>query len=362
MSRLLAPEVVADWWQQVLRSGELPTAATPVVGRLIRQVGRIELDGATWFVKVMTFPRSKDRLRYLVRRLPAAHEARMLQRVRAAGVVCPRVAAVRCARRFGLPFRSMLVLEGMPLAADVVEVAPEQRLAQRAAIAGRLVGAALFHPDLHPDNFLELADGTLALLDLQSMRRVFRPGSAARQMAARLLLEAEGVEETCALDVLVQSGLVRAADRDEVRSAAVQIARAFLRKRMLRCFTTSTDFVRRLGWGRVENRRRGAMPPGRWVVGGADLRDAWVADRALEVLERRSATLWGLRRGLLWSRQRACVYVLAPVVEQQLEEHLNGLREAMRRYEWLMTSEPGAGTDLELLRRLRRPASGEARS
>ena len=74
--------VVARWWQHFVATGRLPAELPLVQGRLVRAVHRGELPSGPVFVKVMTFPRGKDRLRYLLRALPGEHEARMLAAVR----------------------------------------------------------------------------------------------------------------------------------------------------------------------------------------------------------------------------------------------------------------------------------------
>src|SRR5688572_22632624 len=81
--RLWFKECSAAW-------GRLPKGVEEVHVRLLRSVGRAVLpDGGPVFLKFMHFPRKKDRLRYAFRSLPAMHEARMLQRLDAAGIPCP---------------------------------------------------------------------------------------------------------------------------------------------------------------------------------------------------------------------------------------------------------------------------------
>ena len=58
-------------------------------------MGRGELPSGPVFVKVMSFPRSKDRVRYLLRPLPAAHEATWLRGMSYAKVPAPTVVEVR---------------------------------------------------------------------------------------------------------------------------------------------------------------------------------------------------------------------------------------------------------------------------
>ena len=81
--------VLERWWTACLaQPGTLPDDLEPVFARLIRAVGRGELpDAGPVFVKVMSFPRWRHRLRYAVRPLPGVHEARMLERARVAGAL-----------------------------------------------------------------------------------------------------------------------------------------------------------------------------------------------------------------------------------------------------------------------------------
>jgi hypothetical protein len=180
--------VLQRWWNEFASTGRLPNDLEPVQARLVRAVHRGELPSGPVYVKVMTFPRAKDRLRYLLRALPGAHEARMLRATAAAGIVCPEVVFVRTARRFGLPHRSMLVLRALAVRSPALD--PAARLLGEAAVAARLLAAGIVHRDLHGENFVELQDGRLAVLDLQSAAMVRRPpGAAARIRAAARLLQ-----------------------------------------------------------------------------------------------------------------------------------------------------------------------------
>jgi len=319
---------LAAMWQEVLATGALPAAALPVRTRLVRAVGQVALPSGSAYLKVMSFPRAGDRLRYLLRALPSAHEAAMLLRARAAGIACPEVLAVRTARRGLLPFRSMLVLRALPVAAD--DAAPPQRLRQRAALARRLLDAGLFHPDLNADNFARLQDGGLAVLDLQSVRPVRARARAARRMAARLLLEAADVEPGDALAILADAGLAQSGDAGVERLAAAT-GRDWLVARVRRCWRTSTEFVaERRGLLRREHRRRGELPPGRWVT-GADLARCWEGQRLLEVLEGRPPVLLGFRAGWPWLPGECSVYVPATVAEERVRDELRAMTEAHRR-------------------------------
>jgi hypothetical protein len=269
-------EVVDRWWRHFVATGQLPAELTLVQGRLVRTVHRGDLPSGPVFVKAMTFPRAKDRLRYLLRALPGEHEARLLERVRAAGVPCPEVVAVRTRRRCGLPARSLLVLRALPLAANGSED-PLARLQEAAAVVGKLLAAGIEHRDLHDGNFLRLADGRLAVLDLQSARIRSEPGTGSRLAAAARLLRDRQEPAAALVAALQRAGLLR----DDAEAAAVLAKRAaaelhFQRSRALRCLRESTEFTWRLRATGREFRRRDCPAGGRWIRGGVELRQAWI--------------------------------------------------------------------------------------
>lgn len=275
--------IVESWWQHFVATGRLPAELPLVQGRLVRAVHRGELPSGPVFVKVMTFPRGKDRLRYLLRALPAEHEARMLAAVGAAGVPCPEVVAVRTQRRLGLPARSLLVLRALPLAAAAGgDAEPLARLSEAAAIVRTLLQAGIEHRDLHDGNFVRLADGRLAVLDLQSARQR-RGGDRARLgAAARLVRDRQEPSEALAA-ALQAGGLVRdAGERARVFAQRHADERRFQRSRALRCLRESTGFTWRLRASGREFRRRDCPADGRWVRGGAELRQAWIGQWCLE--------------------------------------------------------------------------------
>lgn len=352
--------VLDAWWNEFVATGALPKALTFVQGRLIRAVGRGELPSGPVFVKVMSFPRAKDRLRYALRSLPAVHEASWLAGMRYAQVPAPEVVDVRVLRRAGLPFRSMLVLRALPVVQEQGRT-PLQVLADQAAIAHRLLHFGVWHRDLHPDNFVRLADGQLALLDLQSMQWIAVPNSkqgtkpalargaatirAGRDMAARLLAEAVDVPVEDARAVLVQAGLV--ADQDaRLIPEAQGICLHYLRKRVLRCVATSTEFQRR---GAVfgECRLRAAPSDGPWQS-GPGMRACWMGQRLLQLLERRPPVL----AALAFSPWGARVQWIAPVTDARQAQELAVLRAACERYGWLFAR--SHGKTLDELRQIRR--------
>jgi hypothetical protein len=309
--------VVEQWWSEFIASGRLPAELELVQGRLVRAVCRGDLPSGPVFVKAMTFPRAKDRLRYLLRELPAAHEARLLRATASAGIVCPEVVAVRTARRSGLPFRSLLVLRALPVAP--VQRDPSTRLGEEAALAMRLLTAAIVHPDLHSGNFVDLANGELAVIDLQSARRGSRkPAIGDRVRAAARLLQDR--EAGAPAEALVAAGLLR--DDDEVRRAVVLAARRrarFLRSRVLRCLGESTEFTRH-GDGRgVEHRVRAPLPPGAWRSGDTEARAVWIGQRARQVLEGGELLFPAYRRKWWWLGGGGALYVPLECSEELIQ-------------------------------------------
>lgn len=295
------------WWRHFVATGRAHPDLEPVQARLIRTVHRGALAGRTVYVKAMTFPRGKDRLRYSVRPMPTAHEAELLRAAAAAGVRCPEVLAERSQRRCGLPRRAMLVLEGLP--AEPCRL-PED-LADCARTVRRLLAAGIVHRDLHLGNFLRLPDGTIAMLDFQSARRTPGPadGRVERVAAAAWLLFAASAQAERAAAEVQRGGLL--VDAGEVAAALAEAARMrqeWAARRRVRCLQTSTQFERRwspLGWC---VRRRVPPAPTAWRRGGCELREAWIGEHLL--VEQGGATprFAGLRREW-WRGLRA--YALA---------------------------------------------------
>jgi hypothetical protein len=262
--------------------GMLPPDCSWVQGRLIRVVGRGALTGiGPVFVKLMAFPRPKDRLRYVHRRLPAVHEAAVLRCIgaRTSGELpCPEPLAVLAERGpFHLPRLSLLLTRGLAVA----DRQPE--LADRARAAARLCAIGVEHGDLHAGNFVALEDGRTAVLDLQSARVRRAPLPARRRLAVAAKL-AEGVP-AAALDALVEGGLVEPAELPAVSAVARHLEAAAAARRIRRCLTESTEFAvrRRLGGSTVVRRATGRAAL--VAVADAEARRLWLGDRALEVLD-----------------------------------------------------------------------------
>lgn len=277
--------VLERWWQHFVDHGKVPDELAFVQGRLIRSVHRGELPSGPVFVKVMTFPRAKDRLRYAFRALPAAHEAEMLEATREVGILCPEVVAVRTKRRFLLPHRSMLVLRSLDLCSESGAAPAQDRLHEEVEVAAQLLEAGIYHRDLHTENFVRTGSRALAVLDMQSASRssqAARPASSARvAVAARLLRDRHGIDRGQALAyMLSRSLLCSEEDAASAERLAEQEARHYRASRVRRCLMNSTDFECRYRWLGTEYRRRGELGEGRWWSGGRRCKRAWLGQRA----------------------------------------------------------------------------------
>jgi tRNA A-37 threonylcarbamoyl transferase component Bud32 len=320
-------EILRTWWREVERERrQLPAAVEPVQQRLVRAVGRGTLPGTgPVFVKVMLFPRLRDRLRYLLRALPAAHEARMLAALRRTGISCPEPVAAFGARRFLVPSASMLVTRALPAQGQ-----PSVHGIAR-AVAG-LLSAGVFHPDLNPGNFCALEGGLVAVLDLQSARIRRRPLSRAARLRVAAKLLAECTPAQAQIDALVQSGVLLEDEREPARQQAHELRRSWLVGRILRCWTTSTEFSSQRTLTCLTVRRRVAEPGGRWIDGGPEILRYWVGDRALEVLEGRKASLGAVRRRIRWLPGKHSIYVAGADPEAELARHVPALLEGFAKF------------------------------
>lgn len=333
-------DTLDGWWRTFVATGRLPASLELVQGRLVRAVHRGDLPSGAVYLKAMTFPRAKDRLRYLLRPLPGRHEATMLAATAAAGIPCPEVLAVRTLRRAGLPFRSLLVLRALPVRPETA--GDGERLGEEAVLATRLLAAGIVHPDLHGGNFVRLADGRLAVLDLQSAR--LRRAAAADRVttAARLLQDRR--EPALPTAPLLASGLLR--DDHEVAqalAAAAAARRAFVKGRILRCLQESTEFTRHVTFAGIEHRTRGELPPGRWVAGGRHLRRAWLGQRALFVLDGRPVLFSAFRQNWWWLGGGGALYVPAACSDDRIEAEVRAAADGHVRLSDLATTAAAEG-------------------
>lgn len=341
--------VLDEWWAEFVATGRAPARLLPVHSRLIRSVHRGELPGGEVFVKTMTFPRGKDRLRYLLRALPAEHEAAMLARAAAAGLLCPEVVDVRTRRRFGLPHRSWLVTRALPLRLPPENGSAPAPLAEQAGLTMTMLAAGLVHRDLHGDNFARLDDGRLAVLDLQSAsfrERDCTDRDSRLAAAARLVRDAA----PAAARELLAGGLVTGeAELDVVVRRAARERAAYRRRRVLRCLTESTEFSLTRRWNGVEHRRREPRPPGRWIRGGRELRDCWVGERAACLFGSRSPLFWAFFRKWWWLGGGCALYVPQACREDRIERELalarSGLVLLDRQTQASEAEEDGIGTE-----------------
>ncbi len=342
---------IEGWWQHFVALGGPPDAWTLVQRRLIRSVHRADLPSGPVYIKTMSFPRAKDRLRYAMRALPLAHEAAMLGAVATAGLRCPEVVAVRTARRFGLPFRSMLVLRALPVALPVAPAeASPIALREAAAVAARLLAAGIEHRDLHAGNFLRLIDGDLAVLDLQSanrhrharLQRPHRIAAAARLLREHLEVMPLGAGPGAMAVVeaeLVAGGLL--GDPEEVAEAHQLAGRElahYRRSRVQRCLGESTEFRRRWRWSGVLHQLRGELPPGRWLPLTREARQQWLGQRARQVFENRPPVFPAFFHKWWWLGGKGSLYVPRACSEDRIEAEQSAAAAGFSRYRPMLVS------------------------
>ena len=338
-------DVLTRWWGAICAQPEVPPAGTRLVQtRLIRSVAAGELPATgPVFLKWMHFPRRKDRVRYSLRPLPAAHEARLLGVASAAGIVVAEPVAVGVQRSWWSPRRSLLVTRALPAAGspllvdDCVEV------------AAALAAAGVFHPDLNPGNFRPApSDRGVAVLDFQSARALAAPlGRRLRcRMAAKLWFELAAVAGGQGFERLdtefraaaQRAGLLAPEQLDPTwRLAQSQRAR-FERGRWFRCLRESTQFAVDRGWSAITYRRRrpgAASCPSGWRIGDRAL---WLGDRWLELTDagyQPALTAWRRSRPVGWRGSEVLPTVVAErswaEVERALRAAYDDARAALSR-------------------------------
>jgi len=282
------------WWREIVHAPtRLPAGVTLVQSRLVRAVGRGTLPGGVEvYLKLMGFPRPKDKLRYLLRSLPAEHEAHILRYLAATPIRVPDVLAARGIRRRGLPHACLLLTRALPVVQR--ELQPDPVL----DVVFALRDAGIFHPDLHSDNFLSLDDGGIAVLDMQSARRrrAIQLDDMNRMLAtlvAHRAYRGDSIDPWC--DAL------RARGHDElsvgrIRELAVRVNIGARCDWLRRCLKESTQFAVRSGLFRTRYERRSMAEAGDWVEGGTEMFRYWMGDRALEILTGATPVLAGLDR------------------------------------------------------------------
>lgn len=281
-----------EWWVHCREQpGRLPADLVVVQQKIVRAVGHGQLPHrGSVYAKAMWFPRAKDKLRYAFRALPGMHEARMLGVVRRAGIPCPEVLLARGRRVLGAPRLSLLVV------ADLCPAGEAPDPCAMIEMAARLLAAGVFHPDLNPKNFVRLAGGKTAILDLQSARQ--RSGTIPRRqrllMAAKLLSHLEPADRH--LPNMIDRGLLHAQEASMVLQHIAENRRRRQLSRIRRCFKESTLFTVGWRWNGTMFRRRRAAAGGNWLEGGAELIRYWIGDRSQEVLTGHAPVLGGLFR------------------------------------------------------------------
>lgn len=316
------------WWEEIVRApGRLPDGVSLVLSRLVRVVGRGALpSGVEVYLKLMGFPRAKDKLRYLVRALPAVHEASILRYLGTTDIRVPEVMAARGLRRRGLPHACALVTRALPVVER--ELQPDPVL----DVVFALRDAGVFHPDLHSDNFLPLEDGAVGVLDMQSARRrrVIPLEDTTRMLVtlvAHRAYQGADVQPWC------EALRVRGYDEQSVgriRDLAVKVNTRSRCDWMQRCLKESTQFTVRPGVFRTRYERRAMAETGVWVEGGTEMFRYWMGDRALEILAGATPVLAALDRPRKGTPGRHMVRL--PGGESALAEHAERLLAGYERY------------------------------
>lgn len=311
-----------QWWRTFVVTGAVGAELELVQGRLIRAVHRGCIGDEHVYVKTMTFPRAKDRLRYAFRPLPAGHEAAMLRKASAAHVACPEVLAAFTERSCGMPRRSMLILRALPAVADGEDRA--QRIDEEVELAMQLLHAGICHGDLHAENFVRLTTGALAVLDLQSARAFKPDGSGAQrrrlQVAARMLRVRRGDSERLAVASMRARGmLLSKAEADSVLALRDRESTRYEDSRVRRCLQNSTDFERRMSWSGVGYRLRCAPAGGRWVHGPRGLREAWIGQRVLQLQAATPAVFGAFFQKWWWLGGGCSLYVSSPCSDDRVD-------------------------------------------
>lgn len=185
--------------EQILR--QLPTTGRLVKDRPGRQIWRLEHGGQCYYIKF--YPRTRSRLKRLVRGSPALREFFRLQWLLKGQIPAPRPVGVLSGYQLGGKTGDAVIIEGLEPSVGLDEYLNSEKLLGRTAADHRalarqvieivrLLGKAkLRHRDLHPGNFL-LSNGKLYLLDAYAVERgpmrqadVLKLGHSVREFVTR---------------------------------------------------------------------------------------------------------------------------------------------------------------------------------
>lgn len=156
-----------------IERGEPPPGAALVKENLGRATWRCEVAGVgAVYVKRDRARGLLERAKFLLLASRAAAEHRNLVRLLALGVPAPLPVASAERRTLGVISDAVLVTRAIEGAATLRERLAPERIAAAARLLRALHDAHLFHRDYHAGNILVRRDGSLALVDLQKMRRL----------------------------------------------------------------------------------------------------------------------------------------------------------------------------------------------
>lgn len=183
----LAPEQ-----EGVLQS---PDAVLAVAGNLLKSGNSTTVGCACGVaIKRYNFQGARTLIKDLFRKARAVRAFDKAGRLEQAGISTARALAVSAQRRWGLPYRSYLVMEEIPHAVPLHKWRGDRRLGVRrvAELVARLHNAGFSHRDLKQDNLLFDPEGRLFLIDLEGLEYLESvPVEKALANLSRLLRGAE---------------------------------------------------------------------------------------------------------------------------------------------------------------------------
>jgi len=199
------------------------------------------------------------------------------------------------------------------------------------------LAAGIHHDDLHGENFVRLASGELAVLDLQSAH-CFDPASGGAErrrvaVATRMLRDLEGQEQAAAIATMRAHGMLRSAtEAADVLRVSDSLRSRYDRSRVHRCLRTSTEFVRRPTLLGVAYERRGRDPGGRWFHGGAAVRDAWLGQRVCQLRGAATQPFGAYFRKWWWLGGGSALYVSRQCSDAEIEVEVREAAAAARAW------------------------------